>query len=126
MNLSVKEKADSECDGVRSRLVSLAASLCSRLICPETTYMVWEKLFWLMGRRPRGQSSPASVKSILVVRNDGIGDVILTSPLLKGLRSTFPAARVTLVVRPAVRNLVELCPYVDEILVYNRAPKDKC
>src|SRR4029453_4128088 len=61
----------------------------------------------------------------LVVRNDGIGDVVLTTPLLRALRDTFPEAWISLVVRPAVKELAELCPHVDEVLVFDRNPADK-
>jgi len=39
-----------------------------------------------------GEYDPAQVKKILVVRNDNIGDVICTTPLLDALRQAFPNA----------------------------------
>jgi heptosyltransferase-2 len=74
----------------------------------------------LRGLRGRPQPKDLSqCKKILVVRTDEIGDVVLTSPLLRELRRNAPGASITLVVKPEVRNLVELCPYVDEILTYD-------
>lgn len=61
------------------------------------------------------------VESVLVVRLDGIGDVTLTTPFLRELRRNLPAAWIALLVRPAVANLVELCPYVDEVLTFEPA-----
>jgi heptosyltransferase-2 len=55
---------------------------------------------------------------VLVVRVDDIGDVVLTSSLLRALRAAWPAAHVSLLVRPGVVNLVEKSPRVDELLVY--------
>jgi len=101
-------------------LASLAATALTWLVSPHLTVLVWERLFWLMGRRRRQSASTATLKSVLVVRNDGIGDVVLTSPLLRALRYWYPGAWISLVVRPGAKNLVELCPYVNEVLVFNR------
>ncbi len=62
-------------------------------------------------------------RRILVVRLDGIGDVVLTSAFLRQARSGWPQARITLLVHPSVLNLVETCPYVDEILVFDGRPR---
>lgn len=55
---------------------------------------------------------------VLVMRLDEIGDVVLTTPFLRELRKNYPKANITLVVKPQVYNLVELCPYVDEVLAF--------
>jgi heptosyltransferase-2 len=59
---------------------------------------------------------------ILVVRPDGIGDVVLTGPFLRELRRNHPHALITLVVNPDAFNLVEICPYVDRVLTLRLAP----
>lgn len=59
--------------------------------------------------------------SILVIRLDEIGDMVLMSPFLRELRRNFPKAHITLVVNSVVYNIVELCPYVDEILQLKRS-----
>jgi heptosyltransferase-2 len=58
------------------------------------------------------------VRRILVVRLDRIGDVTMMGSFLRELRRGFPAAWVTLVVSPAAFNLVEACPYVNEVLIF--------
>lgn len=63
----------------------------------------------------------ANIRRVLVVRLDGIGDVVLTTPFLRALRDNLPGAWITLLVRPAIRNLVELCPHVNEVLTYEPA-----
>jgi ADP-heptose:LPS heptosyltransferase len=57
-------------------------------------------------------------RSILVVRLDGIGDLVLMSPFLRELRRLNPNAWITLVVGPPLVNLVELCPLVSEVLTF--------
>jgi ADP-heptose:LPS heptosyltransferase len=59
------------------------------------------------------------IKYILVIRLDEIGDLVLTTPLLRELRRNVPKAHITLIVKPQAYNLVELCPYINEIHTYN-------
>jgi heptosyltransferase-2 len=59
------------------------------------------------------------LQGILVLRIDEIGDMILTTPFLRELRRNAPQAWITLVVKPETRNLVEFCPYVNEVLVFD-------
>lgn len=62
-------------------------------------------------------------KRILLLRLDEIGDVVLTTPFLRELRKSYPEANITLVVKPQVYNLFELCPYVDEIITFQRSER---
>lgn len=75
-----------------------------------------EEEFQRLGYR---DENPAGVENILIVRLDAIGDMILTSGFLREVRANFPRARITLVVSPLVYPIVELCPYVNEILSFN-------
>ena len=71
-----------------------------------------EKEFNRLGYREKS----SGVENILIVRLDSIGDMILTSGFIREVRANFPKARITLVIRPRVYSVVELCPYVNEIL----------
>lgn len=55
-------------------------------------------------------------RSILVVRPDEIGDVVLTSSFFRNLRRSAPAARITALTGLSSRPILEGCPYVDEVL----------
>lgn len=63
---------------------------------------------------------PSTVENILIVRLDAIGDMILTSGFIREVRANFPQARITLIVSPLVYPIVELCPYVNEVLIFER------
>jgi heptosyltransferase-2 len=52
----------------------------------------------------------------MVVRLDGLGDVVLTTPLFRELKRIFPDASCTVVVHDAVRSLLATNPYIDEII----------
>ena len=56
---------------------------------------------------------------VLVVRVDELGDLVMTTPFLKELRRNLPNGWITLVVQPSLKNLVELCPYVSEVLTFD-------
>ena len=86
-------------------------------LSPRIARAIGEPIFAGMGMRQGPTALALSrARRVLVVRLDDIGDVVLTSPLLRELRRTLPAARVTMVVDPRTYDLVELCPYVDEVL----------
>jgi heptosyltransferase-2 len=55
-------------------------------------------------------------QAILVIRPDNIGDVVLSSSMLRELRHLYPNAHIALVVSSTTRALVDHCPYVDEVL----------
>jgi heptosyltransferase-2 len=91
-----------------------------RLASPQSVTRVGEPLFSLFGLRPKGPAvNLAHVKSVLVVRVDEIGDLVLTSPFLRELRRNLPGAWITLVVKPSNRNLAMTCVYVDEVVTYD-------
>jgi lipopolysaccharide heptosyltransferase II len=60
-----------------------------------------------------------SIRSILVVKLDHVGDVLVTVPAMRRLRELFPEARITAVVGSWARPLVEHEPGIDEVLTYD-------
>lgn len=65
---------------------------------------------------------PQQTLKILVLRLDDIGDNVLSSPFLRELRLDFPQAEIDLMVKPSVLPIMELCPYVDHVLVAEGIP----
>lgn len=62
---------------------------------------------------------PTSWRRILLIRLDGIGDVVLFTPFIRAIRQAYPKSEITLIVQPMVYNLMEACPYIDRLLVYD-------
>lgn len=56
---------------------------------------------------------------VLVVRLDRIGDLLLTLPVFGAVRSRFPAARITALVRPHGKTIAERSRDVDDSIVYD-------
>ncbi len=61
----------------------------------------------------------SEIRRVLVVRVDEIGDMVMTTPFLRELRRLLPDSSITLVVNPVVLNLVEHCPYINEVLTFD-------
>jgi heptosyltransferase-2 len=57
--------------------------------------------------------------SLLVVEPWGIGDVVLSTALLRGLRSRLPGARITLLAKAYAKELLANSGLVDEIIVFD-------
>ncbi len=64
-------------------------------------------------------------KNILIVRTDRIGDVVLTTPAIKALREAYPTAKISILVNPATKDLVEGNVYLNEVLVDDREHEHK-
>ena len=56
---------------------------------------------------------------IVLLRLDRIGDFILGIPAYRALRKAYPKDHITVVVPPAVAELAELCPYFNEVYLYD-------
>jgi len=59
-------------------------------------------------------------KNILIVRTDRIGDVVLTTPSIKALRQTFPEAKISILLTPLTKVLLENNPDLDEVILDDR------
>ncbi len=87
---------------------------------PVTARCVGEPIFRLLGTRGRRDLTDlAQLKRVLVIRVDEIGDVVMTTPLLRELRRNLPQAWISLVVKHGTLNLVERCPYVNELITFD-------
>ncbi|UCG35370.1 MAG: lipopolysaccharide heptosyltransferase II [Candidatus Omnitrophota bacterium] len=62
---------------------------------------------------------------ILIVRTDRLGDVILSTPVIKNLRVAFPQAHIAFMCRPYTKAALEGNPYLDEVIVYDKYGKHK-
>lgn len=64
-------------------------------------------------------------RRILIVRTDRIGDVLLSTPVIKALRQKYPQAYISMMVSPYARDIVEGNPYLDEVIIYDKDIKHK-
>ncbi len=60
----------------------------------------------------------SAARSLLCVRLDALGDVLMTIPALRALRESAPGRRITLLTSPAGAAAARLIPEVDDAIVY--------
>jgi heptosyltransferase-3 len=63
------------------------------------------------------------IKRILVIKLRHIGDVLLTVPVFRALRETFPRARISALVNSGTEEVLSGNPLIDEILCLDRGIK---
>jgi len=67
-----------------------------------------------------------SIRSVLLIRTDALGDGLLSSSMIPEIRNRFPQALLTVICRSNLAELYENCPHVDSIIPIdqNRAKRD--
>lgn len=69
-----------------------------------------------MGLKP----IPVQASSILVIRNDHIGDLVLALPVLHAIRRAWPRAKISLLVSSYAADIVTHSPDVDHLILQRR------
>ncbi len=69
--------------------------------------------------------STSSIKKILVIRLDRIGDMVITTPIFRALKEKWPDVQVTVLTNPVNKNIVINNPFIDCVLVYDKENKHK-
>ena len=59
-----------------------------------------------------------SVKKVLAVRLDNLGDVLVTTPALHAIKTSLPGAQLTLLASPIGAQVARLNPDIDDVIVY--------
>lgn len=57
---------------------------------------------------------------ILIIRLDRIGDVLLSTPVIKALRDAYPDSYIAFIVQPHAKEIVDGNPYLNEVIVYKK------
>ncbi|RKU15631.1 hypothetical protein C6503_13720, partial [Candidatus Poribacteria bacterium] len=63
------------------------------------------------------------INKILVIRVDGIGDLLNSTPAIALLRENYPSAEITVLARPLNAPVLMGNPDVDRVLIFDRAGK---
>ena len=62
-----------------------------------------------------------NIRKILIIRNDGIGDLLNSTPAIALLRQDYPDAEITVLVQPLNAPILVGNPDVDRVLIFDRA-----
>lgn len=68
---------------------------------------------------------PFDIKKILIIRTDGIGDVLNSTPAISALRKTYQDIHISVVVKPRGAEILSLNLDIDEIIIYDPDIKHK-
>ncbi|MGB7924077.1 MAG: lipopolysaccharide heptosyltransferase II [Pyrinomonadaceae bacterium] len=71
-------------------------------------------------RKPTAES----IKRVVVRGTNWVGDAVMTVPALRELRRVLPDAHITLATRSWSRGLFADADFIDDLLVYDRGPRD--
>jgi len=71
------------------------------------------------------QKKPGTISRILLIRLDHVGDVIMSTVVLRPLREAFPQARIDILVADWAYDLVKNSPYLDTVIPFNLAWFDR-
>ncbi|PKN01906.1 MAG: hypothetical protein CVU77_02945 [Elusimicrobia bacterium HGW-Elusimicrobia-1] len=58
--------------------------------------------------------------NILVRGVDTVGTFVLATPFYRALRRNYPSSKIVLCIKPLVRELAANCPYMDEVIIYDK------
>ena len=59
----------------------------------------------------------SNAKSILVIRNDKLGDFMLAWPAFSLLKNQYPESEITALVTAYTKDMAELCPWIDKTIL---------
>jgi heptosyltransferase-2 len=66
-----------------------------------------------------------NIKRLLIRSTNWIGDAVMTTPAVRAIRKNFPDAKISILTKPWVAPVFSNSPYVDNLLIYDKAEKHK-
>jgi len=111
-------KKDIFCRPCNKALCKFKTQECMQLIKVEDVARAADAI--LMDTAELCVKHPENFKRILIVRTDRIGDVILSTPVIKELRENYPDAYIAMMVSPYTKDIVEANPGLDEAIIYDK------
>ena len=71
-----------------------------------------------------GSKSSAFPSKILILRTDGIGDVLVTIPLISSIKEAYPETRIDILIRPKSHEVAKRINAVSEVIVSDTKKSD--
>ncbi|MGQ4807330.1 ADP-heptose--LPS heptosyltransferase 2 [Candidatus Entotheonellaceae bacterium PAL068K] len=68
---------------------------------------------------PHHKMQLPTLQRILVIRLSALGDILLTTPVLRLLRQACPQARIDFLIKPVYQDLLRTHPCVDRLILYD-------
>ncbi len=61
---------------------------------------------------------------ILIIRLSSIGDIILTTAVLKAFKDKYKDCKIDFLVLDKFKDAISLCPYINKLILYNKSEND--
>ena len=59
------------------------------------------------------------VKNLLIIRLSSLGDILLTTPVIRAIKKDYPEIKIDFVLRKEYHDLLKLNPYIDDIFLFS-------
>jgi len=63
------------------------------------------------------KNNPKSIRNILIIRFSSIGDILLTTNIIRQIRINFPEAKISFVTKEVYQELIQFNPNIDQIFI---------
>ncbi|MCM8780671.1 MAG: lipopolysaccharide heptosyltransferase II [Candidatus Omnitrophica bacterium] len=107
------------CQKARCRFKTLD---CMRLIGVQD---VFRRIKEFLGGVSQSLQPAPLYRRILIVRTDRIGDVVLSTPVIKALRDSYPDAYIAMMVSAHAKPILDGNPYLDKVIVYDKRKRHR-
>ena len=98
------------------------SNLVLRTIEKKAKQVLWSLIGICAGKAPNPPKLPLDfndIKSVLVIRPDRLGDVVLSTPVFETLKKAFPHLHISALVDNAQAGLLADNPNIDRVLAYD-------
>lgn len=68
---------------------------------------------------------PGSIHRLLIIRLSSLGDILLTTPLLRSIKNSYPHILIDFILREEYQDLLKLNPHINKILTYTNHKFEK-
>lgn len=120
---SVLMKKEIFCRPCRQALCRFGTLECLRLVKPHEVILAARRLLGLPGDLQSVNGAvhiPPILRRVLIIRTDRMGDMIISTPVIKAVRQAYPGAYIAVLVSPYTVPVIRGNPYIDEVIVYDK------
>jgi len=114
-------KREISCRPCEKALCRFGTMECMRLVRTEELVSAALDLMGSLASFPKVVRT--DFKRILIARTDRIGDVVLSTPVIRAMRQAYPDAYIAMLVASAAREVVDGSPLIDEVIVLDKEAK---
>jgi len=97
---------------------------CISLVKVEDVFGAVKNILLAENLKPRTKN-PDDFKRILICRTDRIGDVLLSTPVIKALKERYPKAYIAMMVSAYAKDIVSGNPYLDKVIILDKDGEHK-